>query len=113
VGYGARFVPGTPRSVATIPAGYADGLDTRLAGRGHVIVGGRRAPIVGAVSMDMLAVDVTGLSVEPGSEAVFLGRQGSECITVAEMADAIGSIPYEILCRIGSRIERIYDGVGQ
>ena len=59
VGYGARFSPETPRVVATIPAGYADGLDTRLAGRGHVLVGGRRAPIVGAVSMDMLAVDVT------------------------------------------------------
>lgn len=109
VGYGARFVADTPRVVATIPAGYADGLDTRLAGRGHVLVGGRRVPIVGAVSMDMLAVDVTGLPVEPGSEAVFLGEQGSEQITVSEMAGAIGTIPYEILCRIGSRIERIYD----
>jgi alanine racemase len=113
VGYGARFVPASPRVVATIPAGYADGLDTRLAGRGHVLVGGCRAPIVGAVSMDMLAVDVTGLSVDPGCEAVFLGTQGSECITVAEMAEAIGTIPYEILCRIGSRIERIYDGAGR
>jgi len=109
VGYGARFVPDSPRVVATIPAGYADGLDTRLAGRGHVLVGGRRAPIVGAVSMDMLAVDVTGMAVEPGCEAVFLGSQGDERITVSEMADAIGTIPYEILCRIGSRIERIYD----
>jgi alanine racemase len=111
VGYGARFVPGSPRVVATIPAGYADGLDTRLAGRGHVLVGGRRAPIVGAVSMDMLAIDVTGLSVDPGNEVVFLGSQERESITVAEMAEAIGAIPYEILCRLGSRIERIYDGV--
>ena len=63
--------------------------------------------------MDMLAVDVTGLPVEPGSEVVFLGSQGGECITVAEMAEAIGTIPYEILCRIGSRIERVYDGTGQ
>jgi alanine racemase len=113
VGYGARFVPASPRVIATIPAGYADGLDTRLAGRGHVLVGGCRAPIVGAVSMDMLAVDVTGLSVEPGCEAVFLGAQGSERITVAEMAEAVGTIPYEILCRIGSRIERIYDGAAR
>jgi alanine racemase len=109
VGYGARFVADSPRVVATIPAGYADGLDTRLAGRGHVLVGGRRAPIVGAVSMDMLAVDVTGLAVEPGSEAVFLGSQGAERISVGEMAEAIGTIPYEILCHIGARIERIYD----
>ncbi len=112
VGYGARFVPDTPRVIATIPAGYADGLDTRLAGRGHVLVGGRRAPIVGAVSMDMLAVDVTGMAVEPGSEAVFLGGQGTESISVVEMAEALGTIPYEILCRIGSRIERIYDQAG-
>ncbi len=87
VGYGARDAAAAPRVVATIPAGYADGLDTRLAGRGHVLVGGRRARVVGAVSMDMLAVDVTGMPVEPGSEAVFLGSQGGECITVAEMAD--------------------------
>jgi alanine racemase len=110
VGYGGRFVPDTPRLVATVPAGYADGLDTRLGGRGHVLVAGRRAPIVGAVSMDMLAVDVTGLPAEPGDEVVFLGSQGHDEITVREMADAIGTIPYEILCRIGARIERIYDG---
>jgi len=113
VGYGARFVPEAPRVIATIPAGYADGLDTRLAGRGHVLVGGRRVPVVGAVSMDMLAVDVTGVRVEPGAEAVLLGSQGGEHISASEMAAAIGSIPYEILCRIGSRIERIYDGAGQ
>jgi alanine racemase len=112
VGYGATFSPATPRVVATVPAGYADGLDTRLGGRGQVLVGGRRAPIVGGVSMDMLAVDVTGMPVNPGDEVVFLGGQGSERITVSEMALAIGTIPYEILCRIGARIERVYDGVG-
>lgn len=110
VGYGASFTAGTPRTIATVPAGYADGLDTRLGGRGHVLVGGRRAPIVGAVSMDMLAVDVTGLPATPGDEVVFLGEQGRERITVTEMADAIGTIPYEVLCRLGARIERIYDG---
>jgi alanine racemase len=113
VGYGATFSPATPRVVATVPAGYADGLDTRLGGRGQVLVGGRRAPIVGAVSMDMLAVDVTGMPVTPGDEVVFLGEQGRERITASEMALAIGTIPYEILCRIGTRIERVYDGVGQ
>jgi alanine racemase len=111
VGYGAVFSPATPRVIATVPAGYADGLDTRLGGVGQVLVGGRRAPIVGAVSMDMLAIDVTGMPVSPGDDVVFLGEQGTECITVSEMAGAIGTIPYEILCRIGSRIERVYDGV--
>jgi alanine racemase len=109
VGYGGRFVADSPRTIATIPAGYADGLDTRLAGRGHVLVGGQRAPIVGAVSMDMLAIDATGIHVDPGDEAVFLGEQGGERIAAADMADAIGTIPYEVLCRIGSRIERVYD----
>jgi alanine racemase len=63
---------------------------------------------VGAVSMDMMAVDVTGLDVFPGDEVVILGSQGDDRIDVREMAATIGTIPYEILCRIGSRIERIY-----
>jgi alanine racemase len=109
VGYGSRFVADRPRRIATVPAGYADGLDTRLADRGQVLVGGRRVPIVGAVSMDMLAVDASSAAVFPGDEVVFLGEQGSERLTVTEMAAAIGSIPYEVLCRLGSRIERVYD----
>jgi alanine racemase len=112
VGYGARFVADGPRTIATIPAGYADGLDTRLSGRGYVLVGGQRALIVGAVSMDMLAIDATGIRVEPGAEVVFLGEQGGERIEAADMAEAIGTIPYEILCRLGSRIERVYDYSG-
>jgi len=112
VGYGGRFVADSPRYIATIPAGYADGLDTRLAGRGRVLVGGQVAPIVGAVSMDMLAIDATGIHVEPGEEVVFLGTQGGQGIQVAEMAAEVGCIPYEVLCRLGSRIERVYDGAG-
>lgn len=111
VGYGGRFVAETARTIATIPAGYADGLDTRLSGHGAVLVGGRRAPIVGAVSMDMLAIDASGIPVRPGEEVVFLGEQGAERIEAAEMAAAVGTIPYEVLCRIGSRIERVYDVV--
>jgi alanine racemase len=108
VGYGARFVAEGPRTLAIIPAGYADGLDLRLAGRGAVLIRGRRAPIVGAVNMDMLVSDVTGLDVSPGDEVVIIGSQGDERIDVREMAAQIGTIPYEILCRIGSRIQRIY-----
>ncbi len=109
VGYGARYTADGPRTIATIPAGYADGLDTRLSGRGYVLVGGLRALIVGAVSMDMLAIDATGIRVDPGAEVVFLGEQGGERIEAADMAEAVGTIPYEILCRLGSRIERVYD----
>ena len=113
VGYGWRYQASEPRSVAVVPAGYADGLDTRLCGRGHVLIRGRRVPIVGAVSMDMLTVDVTDLSeVRPGDEVVLLGRQGDESwqrIDAREMAAAIGTIPWEIVCRLGTRIERQYE----
>ncbi|MBI3264359.1 MAG: alanine racemase [Acidobacteria bacterium] len=90
VGYGARFVADEPRTIAVVPAGYADGLDLRLAGRAAALVGGRRVPIVGSVCMDMMTLDVTGLAVNPGDEVVIIGG-------------------YELLCRIGSRIERVYE----
>jgi alanine racemase len=109
VGYGARFRAERPTTIAIVPAGYADGLDLRLAGRGSVLIRGRRAPIVGSVNMDMLMADVTGLDVSPGDEVVIIGSQGEDRIDVREMAAQIGTIPYEILCRIGSRIERVYE----
>jgi len=112
VGYGWRFQTSEPRTIAVVPAGYADGLDTRLCGKGHVLIRGQRVPIVGAVSMDMLTVDVTDLAdVRPGDEVVILGRQGDESwqrIDAREMAAAIGTIPWEIICRLGTRIERQY-----
>jgi alanine racemase len=109
VGYGVRFTAEQPTTIAIVPAGYADGLDLRLAGRGAVLIRGRRAPIVGSVCMDMLMADVTGLDVSPGDEVVIIGSQGEDRIDVREMAAQIGTIPYEILCRIGSRIERVYE----
>jgi alanine racemase len=111
VGYGWRFRASSPTTLAVVPAGYADGLDTRLSGRGHVLIRGRRVPIVGSVCMDMLMVDVTGLDVAPGDEVVIIGRQGDETwqtIDVREMAAAVGTIPYEVVCRLGARIERHY-----
>jgi alanine racemase len=107
-GYGLRWTTAEPRTIAVVPAGYADGLDTRLSGRGHVLVRGRRAPITGAVSMDMLTIDVTGLGVEPGDEVVLIGRQDAAEITAREMATTIGTIPWEVVCRLGSRIGRTY-----
>ena len=112
-GYGWRFQADEPRTIAVVPAGYADGVDTRMSGRGSVLIRGRRVPIVGAVSMDMITVDVTGLDVvDPGDEVVILGRQGDETwqqIDAREVAAAIGTIPWEIVCRLGTRIERQYD----
>jgi alanine racemase len=112
VGYGLRFMAAEPRTIVVVPAGYADGVDARMGGRGHVLIRGFRVPIVGAVSMDMITVDVTDLEqVQPGDEVVILGRQGDESwqqIDAREIASAIGTIPWEIVCRLGTRIERQY-----
>lgn len=110
VGYGGRFVADRPVTLAVIPAGYADGLDRRLENHGHVLIRGKRAKIVGAVSMDMLTADVTDIDgVGTGDEVVFLGEQGMQRIDAREMAAWIGTIPYEILCRLGARVERKYE----
>jgi alanine racemase len=109
-GYGGRFTAERPTTIAVVPAGYADGLDVRLAGRGSVLIRGRRAPIVGSVCMDMLMADVTGLDASPGDEVVLIGSQGDDRIDVREMAACIGTIPWEVVCRVGSRIERVYQG---
>jgi len=112
VGYGGRHEAAAPMTIAVVPAGYADGLDRRLEGRGAALVRGTRAPIVGAVSMDMLSVDVTAIDgVSTGDEVVFLGTQGPaswQTIDAREMAAWIGTIPYEVLCRLGARVERRY-----
>src|SRR5882672_6788978 len=108
VGYGIKFKAAQATSIAIVPAGYADGLDLRLAGRGAVLIRGRRAPIVGSVCMDMLIADVTAIDASPGDEVVIIGRQGNDRIDAREMAAAIGSIPWEIVCRVGTRIERVY-----
>lgn len=108
-GYGGRFTAGRPTTIAIVPAGYADGLDFRLAGRGSVLIRGRRAPIVGSVCMDMMMADVTGMEVSPGDDVVIIGQQGEDRIDVREMAATIGTIPLEVVCRIGSRIERVYE----
>lgn len=107
-GYGGRFVADRPLRVALVPAGYADGLDLRLAGRGVVLVGGVRAPVA-AVSMDSMVIDVSAVDANPGDEVVLLGRQGGDLLAAGDVAAAIGTVPHEILCRIGARIERTYN----
>ncbi|MBW8895185.1 MAG: alanine racemase [Acidobacteria bacterium] len=107
-GYGLHSVVDRPSTIAVVPAGYADGLDRRLAGRGYMLVRGRRAPIVGSVCMDMTMIDVTGTDVAPGDEVVIIGQQGTESLDVREIAASIGTIPYELLCRVGARIERVF-----
>ncbi len=94
--------------IATIPVGYADGVPRGLfqAG-GEVLIGGRRYPVAGAVTMDQLMVDCGPDSgVRRGDEVVLIGTQGNETVTAQEWADRLGTISYEILCRIGPRLPR-------
>ena len=74
-----------------------------------MLVRGRRAPVVGSVCMDMSMIDVTGMDVAPGDEVVIVGAQAPEAVGVREIAASIGTIPYELLCRVGARIQRIYE----
>lgn len=107
VGYGLQWDDNRPRTVAIVPAGYADGVDTRLGGRGVVLIRGQRRAIVGSVCMDMMLVDVTGVDVAPGDEVVLIGSQGDDVLTAREIASTIGTIPWEVICRLGSRIQRL------
>ena len=109
-GYGGRCPVDRPTTIAVVPAGYADGLDVRLAGRGEVLIRGRRVPIVGSVCMDSITIDVTGLDVSPGDEVILLGHDDRQRIDAGEVAETIGTVPHEVLCRIGTRIERSYGG---
>ena len=98
-GYGARFGAERPTTIAIIPAGYADGLDLRLAGRGSVLIRGRRAPVVGSVCMDMLTVDVPGRTASPATRSS-PRIAGDDRPTSADGVQH-GTIPGGIVCRIG------------
>jgi alanine racemase len=110
VSYNATFVAKRPTRIAVLPIGYADGYSRRLSNRGWVLIQGRRAPIVGLVCMDMIMVDVTDFAqLQVGETVTLIGRQGEESIWADEVADWIGTIPYEVLCGIGSRVPRLYE----
>ena len=110
VSYGRRFRAERPTMVATVPIGYADGVPWRLAGTGcDVLLGGRRRPIAGAVTMDQLMVDCgDDRTVKPGDEVVLIGHQGDEAIGAGEWAARLGTIVYEVLTGIGARVPRVY-----
>jgi len=104
-----RHTTSSPTTIATLPIGYADGVPRRLhAVGGAVLLGGRRRPIVGAITMDQLMVDCGDDDVSVGDEAVLIGAQGDERITATEWAARLDTIGYEIICGISARIERRY-----
>ena len=110
VSYNRTFVAAQQTRIAILPIGYADGYSRRLSHRGSVLIQGRRAPIVGLVCMDMIMVDVTDLPpLQVGETVTLIGQQGEESIWADEVAGWVGTIPYEILCGIGSRVPRLYE----
>ena len=102
-GYGLRSVVDRPATIAIVPAGYADGLDRRMAGRAFVLVRGKRVPVVGSVCMDMMTIDVTGIDVSPGDEVVIVGEQGSESIGMREIAAVDRDDPVRSCCAASAR----------
>ena len=109
ISYGLRHTVDRATTVATVPIGYADGIRRGLWDHGgEVLIGGRRRPIIGVVTMDQLMVDCGDDAVAPGDEVVLLGPQGDEAITADEWADKLGTINYEIVCGIGPRVPRRY-----
>ena len=109
IGYGGINRVAKPASIAVLAAGYADGIPHRLGGRGQVIVNGRLAPVVGAVSMDLTTIDVTACEdVRAGDAVILLGSEGGVSINAQQMARWAGTISYAVLCGIHARVKRIY-----
>jgi serine/alanine racemase len=108
-GYGLAFRAERNMEIAVLTVGYADGLPRNLSrDGGHVLINRRKAPIIGHVCMDQTIVDVTGIgNVRRGDAAVIIGQSGGEAITACDMAGWAGTIPNEILCRLGCRLERV------
>jgi alanine racemase len=113
VSYGQTFTAEKPMRIATVTAGYADGFSRHLSNKAEVLVGGKRCPVVGRVTMDQIMVDVTRLpNVQCGDEVVFIGQQGDAQITAGDVARWEETIPWEVLCGITktARVPRVYRG---
>jgi alanine racemase len=108
LGYGRTFRTARASRIAALPIGYADGFSRANSNRGQALVRGRRAPIVGRVSMDTVQVDVTDApGVEAGDEVVLYGRQGEAEISIVEAAEMLGTIPYELMTALTARVPRV------
>ena len=111
-GYGRSWSASETTDVGVLPIGYGDGVRRGLSNNAEVIVGGRRYPLVGTVSMDNITIDLgRETAVETGAEAVLIGEQGGERILAEEWARALGTINYEVTCGISGRVPRVPDGV--
>lgn len=111
IGYGATFTTERESRIAVVRMGYADGYPRVISNRGHALVRGQKAPIVGRISMDLMALDVTDVDgVELYDDVTFIGTEGDLSITAEQVAEWADTISYEILCSISERVPRIYQG---
>jgi alanine racemase len=110
ISYGRTFITPRPMRVATLSAGYADGYPRHLSNRGaSMLVRGKRCPLLGRVTMDLMVIDVSDLrEARVGDEVVLMGRQGEEEVSASELAERAGTIHWDITTRIGSRVRRVY-----
>ncbi len=108
VSYGATWRARRVSRVATLPIGYGDGFSRALSNRGEVLIGGRRCPVIGRITMDQAMADVTAVpAARVGDDAVLIGRQGTQAISAAELARLCGTIPYETVTALSARVPRV------
>lgn len=108
ISYGHAYITTKNTTILTLPIGYGDGYPRNLSNQAPVLIRGRRFKIAGRICMDQIMVDAGDSAVKIGDEAVFIGSQGKDTITAEELAGLSGTIPYEIVCGLGSRIPRLY-----
>jgi len=110
ISYGRRYTAPERRLIASVPIGYADGYNRSLTNKGEALIRGKRARVAGTVCMDWIMLDVTDIAgVAVGDEVTLLGPDPlGDCISAEELAQAAGTIPYEIFCGISKRVPRIY-----
>jgi len=113
ISYGARYVTAGEERIGTLPIGYADGFSRMLTGKAEALVRGVRVPVLGSICMDqcMIALgpaEADGRAIAPDEEVVLLGRQGDAWITAEQIADQLGTIPYEVICMLAARVPRVY-----
>ena len=114
ISYGGTYVTERETVVATVPVGYADGYRRNLSGKFHVLIHGRKAPILGRICMDQMMVDVTGIpEVQPGDRVTLVGTDGEETISMEQIAAEADSFNYEFVCGISRRVPRIYVSGGK
>jgi alanine racemase len=110
ISYGRRWMTRMPTKIAVLPLGYADGIDRRFTNTGEVLIHGRRFPMVGTITMDYLMAEVGDAPVRPGDEAIIWGESSQGTIQLLDVAEKIGTIPYELTCGVSKRVKRVYLG---